>query len=440
MSRRYSRQGNWRIHSYVIREFRIRVGTDLKAANIDLLFLHETTYAASGRWVQGVLACGCPVVVVGTQRFKDTSGRQDINADEANGIGGPCGFPEAYHALMRSGKKPAGLVFGMQIDERLRTALHEWAKAACAVHAFKGVAFGYLGHTYEGMLDMNFDPTSVTRWLGAHVQMLEMCELVNDVMGVTSEEVEHKIAEIHEKFQLMPPSYERMTTEILDEDVAWAAKVAAGLDKLVADNHLSGLAYYYMGENDNIYERVASNLIIGNSLMTSRGISMAGEADMKTCLAMYLTSALGCGGSFAELCFMAFDYDHIAIGHDGPHDIRISEGKPMIRGLRFLHGKKGHSISVEFPIRFGPVTLVALTQDETGEYKLVCAQGESVKGWLAKQGNSVTRVDFGMNICDFIEKWTETGVTHHAALATGHCASMVEKFGKLTGIRVEKVC
>ena len=94
------------------REASYEAGLRLKAKNIDLLFLHMTTYAASGRWMQGALAAGCPIVVVGSQRWKDTSGARDINADEANGVGGPCGFPEAYHALMRCGKTPAGLVFG----------------------------------------------------------------------------------------------------------------------------------------------------------------------------------------------------------------------------------------------------------------------------------------------------------------------------------------
>ena len=422
------------------REASYEAGLRLKEKDIDLLFLHITTYAASGRWVQGALVPGCPIVVVGSQRWRNTSGIRDIDADEANGVGGPCGFPEAYHALMRVGRKPAGLVFGIHIDDRFRNDLHEWVRAANAVHAFKGVAFGFMGHTYEGMLDMNFDPTSVTKVVGSHVKMVEMCELVDYVEKCTEAEIDAKVEEIKEHFELMPPSYERMTVPIREEDVRWSAQVAVGLDKLVERNNLSGLVYYYCGENDSIYERTASNLIIGNSLMTTKGISMAGEADMKTCLAMYLTSALGCGGSFSELCFMAFDYDHIAVGHDGPHDIRISEGKPMIRGLGFMHGKKGHGISVEFPLKYGPISMVALTQDEHCNFKLVYAEGQSVEGWLAKQGNSVTRADFGMDVRDFICKWVEAGVTHHAALAIGHCGSRVEKFGKLMGIPVEKIC
>ena len=42
------------------REASYEAGLRLKAKNIDLLFLHMTTYAASGRWMQGALAAGCP--------------------------------------------------------------------------------------------------------------------------------------------------------------------------------------------------------------------------------------------------------------------------------------------------------------------------------------------------------------------------------------------
>ena len=110
-----------------------------------------------------------------------------------------------------------------------------------------------------------------------------------------------------------------------------------------------------------------------------------------------------------------------------------------MRGLEFMHGKKGHGVSVEFPLEYGPISMVALTQDQNANFKLVYAEGESVRGWLPQQGNSITRADFGMDINEFLCKWTKAGVTHHAALALGHCGSMVEKFGSLMGIPVEKI-
>ena len=63
---------------------------------------------------------------------------------------------------------------------------------------------------------------------------------------------------------------------------------AVGLDALVRDFALDGLSYYYRGLGDNVNERVGAGLIVGNSLLTARGIPTAGEGDLKTNVAMLL--------------------------------------------------------------------------------------------------------------------------------------------------------
>ena len=414
------------------------LGVEFKKSDIDLLFVYLTTYVASGRYMQGALRADCPIVLVGLQRPLNLS--EEFTLQAMTGAGSPCQMPEAYSAFVRCGKRPVDVLFGeLYDDERIKNNISEWCRAATAKRAFKGSIFGYMGHSYEGMLDMNFDATAVTNELGAHVRFLEMCELVEYVESCTNAELEAKLDKISSTFEILGKSSDPTTKDIEKSDLEWAAKVSVGLDKLVYNNGLSGFAYYYMGENNSIYERVASNLMIGNSLMTTSGIAMSGEGDIKTCLAMYLTSALGCGGSFAELCMADFNADIVIVGHDGPHDIRISDKKPAVRGLGLMHGKKGYGVSVEFSIKPGPLTMVGISSDENGKYSLVTAEGESQKGWVPPIGNTLTRGYFGQNVAGFLEDWCRTGVCHHQSLAIGHCAGMVEKFGKLMGIDTIKV-
>ena len=412
-------------------------GVSFKTRDIDLLFVYLTTYVASGRYMQGALATGCPIVIVGTQNRVHIEG---MTMQNLTASGSPCPLPEAYSAFIRCGKPAAGVIFDyMEDNPRAAKEVDEWCRAANAARAFKGSVFGYMGHSYEGMLDMNFDPTAVTRAVGSHVRFVEMCELVNYIEQCTPADLQAKLAEIDDTFVRMERSYDRVTKEIEESDIEWAAKVAVGLDKLIYNNGLSGFAYYYMGENNSIYERAASNLMVGNSLMTTKGISMAGEGDMKTCLAMYLTSALGCGGSFAELCLVNWEQNTMIVGHDGPHDIRISDKKPTIRGLSIQHGKKGYGVSVEFSIKHGPMSMVAMAQDADGKYYLVVAEGESLEGWVPPVGNTLTNARFGDDIHQFMLDWTMSGVAHHASLAIGHCYGMGAKFGKLVGLDVVKV-
>jgi L-arabinose isomerase len=205
----------------------------------------------------------------------------------------------------------------------------------------------------------------------------------------------------------------------------------------VAKHNLAGLAYYYEGENDNLYERIGSNLIVGNTLLTSRGISLAGEADMRTCIAMKTTSALGAGGSFAELSIVDYEKNQVYVGHDGPHDLRITDSRPCIRGLSLYHGKKGTGVAVEFGIKKGPITMVSLALDGRGQFKFVVAEGESMPGRLPQIANTVTRGYFGPDVAAFLRAWSMSGISHHMSLCVGHIAPMMLKLGKAMNLPVE---
>lgn len=417
-----------------------RAGVYFKEQDVDLLFLYLTTYVASGRYMQGVLACPAPVIVVGYQKEHDF---ENLNIQEETASGGPCPVPEACNALTRCLKPAMDVLFDEYIGDghfapRFEKNVEDWCKVATALRSYKGAIFGHLGHTYEGMLDMNFDPTTFTRTFGIHIRMVEMCQLAELVRGAEQAEIDKKLAEIKDTFDLLDASYDPTTRAIRPEDLEWAARCSVGLDALMKNNNLSGMAYYYEG-NGNEYEKIGAGLIVGNSLLVSQGCSLAGESDMRTCLAMYTTSAIGAGGSFAELCCSSIRDDIVLVGHDGPHDIRISDAKPTIRGLGLYHGKKGSGVSVEFSLKAGPITMLGLGMDENNNFTFIVAEGESQKGPIPKSGNTLTRGYFGPNVARFIEEWSNAGNNHHYALSIGHNASVIEKLAKALGIGYKRI-
>ena len=116
---------------------------------------------------------------------------------------------------------------------------------------------------------------------------------------------------------------------------------------------LTGLAYYYRGLNNNSYERLGSTMIVGSSLLTGQGIPIAGEYDVKNCVAMLMADRLEAGGSFAEIHPCDFEHDIVLVGHDGPHHIGVAQGRPVLRSLSVYHGKRGSGVGVEFQIKNG---------------------------------------------------------------------------------------
>lgn len=409
---------------------------ELKKQDVDFLFIILSTYVPSAVCAPFARYLDVPQVLVGIQPlthldYSHTTTYMQLANDDI------CAMPEIAGVYERLGKKiPSCIVASASQKEYIRKEVGEWVDAACALAAFKYETFGYLGHTYEGMYDMHTDPTAFTATFGSHVKMLEMCELVALCNEVTEKEIKTKIATIKDIFQICEPSIDPLTDYVQEKDLELSARIACALDKLVENNKLTALAYYYKSEKGNPYEQIAANLIIGNTLLTSAGIPLAGEADLKTAAAMLIMKNIGGGGSFAEIHPFDTESDVVLIGHDGPHNIAISEGKPRLRKLKKYHGKAGEGIGVEFSLKSGPMTLLGINVDKNGKFRMIAAEGTSLAGEIPQTGNTNTRITFGCPVNEFLARWCEAGPTHHLALGVGHKLSTLRKFAEISGIEL----
>jgi L-arabinose isomerase len=180
-------------------------------------------------------------------------------------------------------------------------------------------------------------------------------------------------------------------------------------------------------------------VIVGNSLLTARGVPTAGEGDLKTNIAQLVLDRLGAGGSYTEYYALDFAEDFVLMGHDGPMHVAIAEGRPTLRSLLLYHGKRGAGLSVEAKVRYGPITIVGCTQTAEGAFKLLVAEGESIPGETFRIGNTNSRLRFGLPPADFFERWCAHGPTHHVALGVGHVADEVAKVAALLGLESARV-
>ncbi len=344
-------------------------------------------------------------------------------------------LPEINNAVLRIGRKPLDCVVGMLYeDEASWTRIKTWCEVANAAHKIGNAHIGLMGHGFEGMYDMNSDPTMFTAHFGMHVEHISMDELARHVDSVSDEELGGKIGEIKDKFDFPEPGSDPIAMRVDEQDIVWPARVAVGMEKLVMEYGLTGLSYFYRGLGDNLYERLHSGMIIGNSMLTSRGIAIAGELDTKNCTAMHILDAFGAGGSFAEIHPIDFRQDFVLVGHDGPHHIAIADGKPVLRKLKILHGKRGSGASVEFKLKVGPITMLGVTQTFDGRFRFVVAEGESLPGMIPATGNTNTRGKFRPDVRTFLTKWSLAGPTHHFALGIGLIAGKIGMLANMLGV------
>jgi L-arabinose isomerase len=413
-------------------------GDRFAAAQVDLVLCHAVTYATSSTVVPVVQAAKAPVVLLGLQPTA-TLDYAAIDTGEWLANCAACCVPELAGAFTRA-RIPYDTVAGtIDDDERAWTRIAAWVRAAGVARALRRARIGFLGHVYPGMLDMYADFTMVHAQVGAHVEVLEIDDLGTRVAAVTGDEAAAKEAEIRAMFDFADPSADPIAGPIEPEQLDWSARVAAGLDRLAADFDLDALTYYYRGADGNEAERLGAGVIVGNSLLTARGIPTAGEGDLKTNVAQLILDRIGAGGSYTEYYALDFAHDFVLMGHDGPMHIAIAEGRPTLRALRLYHGKRGAGLSVEANVRYGPVTIVGCTQTADGRLKLIASEGESIPGDTFHIGNTNSRLRFGLPPAEFLERWCGLGPTHHVALGVGHVAGEVRHVASLLGLEYASV-
>lgn len=406
----------------------------INAEGVDLIMCNMITYATSSVFAPILQNCTAPHILIALQprRAMDYKIANTFMQLENDNI---CAVPEFMCAAERFGKKIHDCIIGtLYNDKQADKEIAAWCSIANVLHSLKGARLGLMGHTMEAMYDMHADPTAIASAFGVHVPLLEIDDIVSVYNDVSENEIQDKVKQIDQIFDMPDPQSDPLTEKLTEKDKYRAAKTAVALDKFVEKYHLTGLAYYYEGLEGSVQREIASTFIVGNSILNAQGIPMCGEFDIKTLIAMLIMDRLGIGGSFAEFHPFDFEEDFILVGHDGPHHIAIANGKPILRSLKKYHGKPGNGASVEFKIKDGPITMLGITQKYDGKFKFVVGEGTSKSGPIPPTGNTNTRGFFAPTTKEFVKKWVMQAPTHHFALGVGHHGELIAKIAAILGI------
>ena len=417
----------------------VEAGRRFRQADVDLIFLYITTYALSSTVLPVVRRARVPVIVLNLapaaaidyESFNRMKDRTRMTG-EWLAFCQACPAPEIANVFQRC-RIPFHQVTGMVEDDPTAwDEIAEWIAAARVATVMEHNRLGVMGHYYCGMLDVYSDLTQQCAWFGGHIEIVEVDELAALRAEAADREIAARVAHFAEVFDVQP--------ECTREELARAARTSIALDRLVDRHDLGSLAYFYSGAAGSANEDAIGSIILGTSLLTARGIPVAGEMEIKNAQAMKIMDAFGAGGSFTEYYAVDFHDDVVLMGHDGPGHITIAEGKTKVRPLAVYHGKAGSGLSVEMSVKHGPVTLLSVVQTADGRLKLLVAEGESVAGPILEIGNTNSRYRFSIGARRFVNDWSSHGPAHHCAVGVGHLAAKLDKLGKLLGMECSRVC
>jgi L-arabinose isomerase len=417
----------------------MEAGHRFRQADVDLIFLYVTTYALSSTVLPVVQRAKVPVVILNLQPAAaidysafNRMGDRTAMTGEWLAHCGACPVPEIANVFNRAGITFHQITGMLDGDPECWSEVDDWIEAARVAGVMSHNRLGLMGHYYGGMLDIYTDVTRQCAYFGGHVEMIEVEELASLRTQIADAEIQDRVALFREKFDIQ--------SDCSAEELARAARTSVALDRLVAAHDLGSMAYYQMGSGSVANEDAISSIILGNSLLTARGIPVAGEYEVKNAQAMKILDSFGVGGSFTEYYAMDFTDDVVLMGHDGPGHIAIAQGKTKVRPLQVYHGKIGRGLSVEMSVKHGPVTLLSVVEAADGSVKLLAAEGESTPGPILEIGNTNSRYRFPIGARRFVNEWNRHGPAHHCAVGVGHVVRKIRKLAALVNMDCIQVC
>ena len=406
-----------------------------KTEDVDIIFLFISTYALSSTVLPVVQKAKVPVVMLNIQPVAQL----DYASFNAMGDRGKmtgvwlehcqsCSLPELACVFNRSGID-YHVVSGYMQEDYVWQEINDWVDAAKVAAGMRENSVGILGDYYNGMLDVYSDLTQQAATFGNHFEILEMCELFDLRQAVTEQEIESKITEFNQKFDV--------SDECEQSEIRRAAQTSVALDKLIAKHKLGSMAYYYEGSGE--YENIVTSVIAGNTLLTGANTPIAGECEIKNVQAMKIMDLFGVGGSFSEFYLSDFKDDVVYLGHDGPAHFAIAQGRVGLVPLPVYHGKPGKGLSIQMTVKHGPITVLSVVTRRDGSVFLQVCEGESVAGPVLHIGNTNSRYKFPMGARNFMNEWSRGGPSHHCAIGVGHIADKLEKLSAIIGIEIRRL-
>ncbi len=412
-------------------------GDKFRAEDVDLVILQMLTYATSYNVLPVVRDLNVPVVVVNVQKKAQPD---YANTDIPIWLGElyACGAPgEVVADLNRAGKRHAvitGVVEGG--DPEVAKQLEQWCTAAQVRRRLRRTNIAQIGRPYPGMMDLYIDETNLYNRMGLYTKQFDwekMWAIADDIDDQAA--IDAKAAEIIDTFDIEGGA------SVSDKPIQDMAKYVVAFEQWVRDEEIGLVASHYDGFAQGQAGVLDSMLIPAFSMLIKQGTACAVEGDMKVAMAMSILKTIAGTGQLSEMYSIDFPEDVVIIGHSGSGDADISTAKkPTLKVVPVFHGKTGGGYLTQFYPGLGTVTYLGITQDGDGNFKFVVAEGENVEGPIFTFGDTNMRMKFSIGAREFMNRWNETGPTHHMAAALGSHTDTILKVAKILDVPVDIVC
>ncbi len=412
----------------------VKAGQLFRSQDVDIVFCHTATYSPSANLLPAIKDLDVPVIFLNVQCIKSLDMDAVSTIDEWLGNGFTCAcVPEMVAVCRRTGKRYGVITGFLEGDNVVDREIKKWCLAAGVRCRLRNTGVALLGRPYPGMMDLYIDETNLFKKLGCYTQYIEWDDIKNELPKVSAADADKMADMVLDTFYIEGNTSEKKLGDL--------PAIICALERIALKYNVTAMASHYAGDPKGEDAIIFSALNPAFSILINEGISSAVEGDIKAALAMTILRTIGGSATLAEMYSMDFNNDICLIGHSGSGDPAVSVSKkPLMKISEVFHGKTTGGYLTQFYPEFGDVTMLALTQDETGSYRMVAVKGKCLDGPVLKLGDTNSRVAFSCGLREFVNKWSSFGPTHHGVLGLGDHIDTLKKVAIALDIPLDIVC
>ena len=367
-----------------------------------------------------------PSIIWGYTPYKNAPKKSNIVTLFKNS--GIVGTVEGFGTVAKMGARPF-YVFGSSLDEKPVDEINKITRAAKVCRELKTTKLGLLPYRNFQMIITYVDEFRLYSQIGPVVEYISCLQLKKASEKISDDKVNDYVKEIKNKFKI--------DKRITDDNLFKSAKASLGLEKIIIDYKLNGLAlsdlipelHEVMGLRPCLYpESLAkSEVVVGN------------EGDLGGTTAMLILRKLtGNPVMFTEIFNLDYDANTIGTGHAGPSNyltaqsddkVTITPDYELMDATSDIGG-----VWMEFIGKPGKVTILNFicTNDN---FQMTILNGESLGGDVRFDGYPHYCIKIDPKMSDFLKSNSFNGTSHHWAVVNGDVKEELSYLADMLGIK-----
>ncbi len=333
------------------------------------------------------------------------------------------GVQDMCNLLIRN-KKPFMIEAGHWKESNVIKRVVGRVHAARMASALQRSRVGRIGNAFAGMGDFSVRPGILEQKLGIRTVPCDCKSLSRICKSISDGEIDAEINDNKRQFALRPG---------IEKAHRRSARIGLAVRRWVAKERLSAMTVNFL----DVTRKTGLPTVpfLEASLGMARGIGYAGEGDVLTAALVGALSSVYPRTTFTEMFCPDWKGETIFLSHMGEVNPDLLAGKPSLMEYPFIFGDVENPVKPAGCLRAGKAVFVNLAPLPDEKFRLILAPvamkqpsgrdrfADSVRGWMKH----------ALRVADFLEAYSRSGGTHHAALVYGADVQTIAGFGAFMG-------